>query len=169
MHFYKKLTFLTGRQHWYCMNYYIDEEALRIEEENIFTATELITLLPVCGNGTMDRFFETNNWTTIYFPNQPGIKHSHFASRSSWLKKSIEWIFNNRLGNALDNYFMRLTSNRWTTKEKQQRVNVNGNRMGLCTGKHFSKPNPVYFQKKVLEALNSRLKSDLSGAHYQRK
>jgi hypothetical protein len=157
MHFYKKLTFLTGRQHWYCMNYYIDEEALRIEEENIFTATELITLLPVCGNGTMDRFFETNNWTTIYFPNQPGIKHSHFASRSSWLKKSIEWIFNNRLGNALDNYFMRLTSNRWTTKEKQQRVNVNGNRMGLCTGKHFSKPNPVYFQKKVLDALDSKL------------
>jgi hypothetical protein len=158
MHLFKKLTFLTGRQHWYCMNYYIDEEALLIEEENIFTATELTTLLPVCGNGTMDRFFELNNWTTIYFPNQPGAKHSHYASRSSWLKKATEWLLNNRLGNALDNYFMHLTTRRWVTKEKQQRLTVNGNRMGLCTGKHFSKPNPVYFQKKVLDALEGRYK-----------
>jgi hypothetical protein len=144
------------------MNYYIDEEALRIEEENIFTATELITLLPVCGNGTMDRFFQLNDWTTIYFPNQAGIKHSHYASRSSWLKKATEWLLNNRLGNALDNYLMRLTTRRWMTKEEQQRVNVNGNRMGLRTGKHFSKPNPVYFQKKVLDALEGRYKMLIS-------
>ena len=100
---------------------------------------------------------ELNNLTTIDFPNQPGAKHSHYASRSAWLKKATEWLLNNRLGNALDNYLMRLTSRRWITKEQQQRVNVNGNRMGLCTGKHFSKPNPVYFQKKVLESLNSKL------------
>lgn len=157
MHLFKKLTFLTGHQHWYCMNYYIDEEALRIEEQNVFTATELVTLLPVCGNGTMDRFFEMNNWTTIYFPNQPGPRHSHFASRTSWLKKTTEWLFNNRLGNALDNYLMRITTRRWLKKEQQQRKNVNGNRMGLCNGKHFSKPNPVYFQKKVLDSLEKKL------------
>src|SRR6202022_4223033 len=69
MHLFKKLTFLTGHQGWYCMNYYVDEEALQIEEKNIFTATELITLLPVCGNGTMEEFFRANNWASSYFPN----------------------------------------------------------------------------------------------------
>src|SRR5687767_14585093 len=70
MHLFKKLTFITGHQHWYCMNYYIDEEAMLIEEQNIFTATELITLLPVCGNGAMDRFYDQNHWAADYFPNQ---------------------------------------------------------------------------------------------------
>ena len=51
MHLFKKWSFIRGRQHWYCMNYFVDEEALEIEEKNIFTATELITLLPACGNG----------------------------------------------------------------------------------------------------------------------
>src|SRR5688572_22112099 len=32
MHLFKKLTFLTGHQHYFCMNYYIDEEALLIKE-----------------------------------------------------------------------------------------------------------------------------------------
>ena len=158
MHLFKKFTFITGHQHWYCMNYYIDEEALRIDEQNIFTATELITLLPVCGNGTMDKFFEQNNWTTIYFPNQPATRHSVYASRSSWFKKATEFVLNNRLGNALDNYLMRITSKRWLLKEEQQRLNASGIRMGLHNDKHYSKPNPVYFQKKVLDAFEKKVK-----------
>ena len=43
MHLYKKLTYLRGRQDRYCMNYFIDEEALEIKEKNIFTAVEMIT------------------------------------------------------------------------------------------------------------------------------
>jgi predicted nucleotidyltransferase len=157
MHLFKKLTFITGHQHLYCMNYYIDEEAMRIDEQNIFTATELITLLPVCGNGTMDRFYDQNNWAADYFPNQKMHKQSLFLTRSTWFKRAVEWLLENRLGNALDNVLMRITSRRWMKKEQQQRTNAHGNRMGLHTGKHFSKPNPEYFQRKVLESLEKRL------------
>jgi hypothetical protein len=62
MHLYKKLTFLTGRQHRYCMNYYIDEQALEIVEKNEFTAIEVITLKPFCGNGTVSRARGANVW-----------------------------------------------------------------------------------------------------------
>ncbi|MES1160485.1 MAG: nucleotidyltransferase domain-containing protein, partial [Bacteroidota bacterium] len=68
MHLFKKWSFIRGRQHWYCMNYFLDEEALEIEEKNIFTATELITLLPACGNGGLVRFFDANNWATSFLP-----------------------------------------------------------------------------------------------------
>ena len=34
------------------MNYYIDEEALQISDKNIYTAVEVVTLVPVCGNGS---------------------------------------------------------------------------------------------------------------------
>src|SRR5262249_18548698 len=68
MHLFKKLTYLAGRQHWFCMNYYVDEEAMLIEEKNIFTAIELLTLVPVAGNGTLDSFFHVNAWAMDYFP-----------------------------------------------------------------------------------------------------
>jgi hypothetical protein len=156
MHLFKKLTYLTGRQHWYCMNYYIDEDALRIEEQNIFTATELITLVPVCGNGAISRFYDSNKWTSDYYPNMAVCKPALFGSRSSWFKKAMEWLFNNRLGDAIDNYLMRLTSRRWQHKEEQQRLNANGNRLGLRNSKHVSKPNPVYFHQKILAAYKER-------------
>jgi hypothetical protein len=157
MHLFKKLTFITGHQHWYCMNYYIDEEAMLIEEQNIFTATELITLLPVCGNGTMDRFYDENNWAAEFFPNQQLGRQSILLSRSGWFKKAVEWLFNNKLGNAIDNMLMRITARRWKKKEQLHRTNDHGDRMGICTGKHFSKPNPSYFQKKVLMELEMKL------------
>lgn len=158
MHLFKKLTFLAGKQHWYCMNYYIDEDALNIEEKNIFTAMEMITLLPVYGNGTMEKFFSANDWVTSYYPNytekkatiKSGFVHSRF-------KNAIEFLFNSRAGEWLDNYLMKLTTRRWQEKESAHKLNMRGGRMGLLTGKHFSKPNPAYLQEQVLERYQEKL------------
>lgn len=158
MHFFKKLTFITGHQHWYCMNYFIDEEQLQIEEKNIFIATELITLKPVCGNETIKKFFQANDWAKTYFPNHSfKISDSLTTVPTNKLKRLIEQIFNNRPGNLLDNYLMRLTSKRWKLKEEKQRLNIKGNRMGLKTAKHYCKPNPAFFHEKLLARYNSRL------------
>jgi hypothetical protein len=158
MHLFKKLSFIVGRQHWFCMNYYIDESALIIPEKNIFTATEVVTLLPVCGNGTLKRFFAANDWTQVYFPNYELNKHSYKDPGSSMMKRATESVFNNSLGEWLDNFLMRLTSTRWLQKELSNKTNVKGNRMGLLTGKHFSRPNPVFFQEKVLRQYESKLR-----------
>ena len=157
MHLFKKLTFLTGRQHWYCMNYFVDEEALQIEEQNVFTATELLTLMPVWGNGTMDKFFRANDWVTLYYPNYSTRKSNQQKASANFLKRTVEWLFNNRFGNWLDNYFLRVTTKRWKQKEEKARLNVKGNRMGLRSGKHYSKPNPVFFQRKVLTLYQGKL------------
>lgn len=151
MHFFKKLTFLTGHQHWYCMNYYVDEKSLQIEEKNIFTATELATLMPICGNDTMEKFFEANNWTGSYFPNYI-VKDTVYTNKSSqpFFKKIIESLFNNSLGNRLDNFLMNLTTRRWKEKENKHKLNMRGIRMGLKTNKHYCKPNPSFFHEKVL-------------------
>jgi hypothetical protein len=158
MHLFKKLTYLAGRQHWFCMNYYVDEESLLIEEKNIFTAIELLTLKPVAGNGTLDHFFHVNAWHMDYFPNATRNKDRKKFTRSSWYKKAGEWIFNNRFGDWLDNYLMKLTSKRWKKKEESYKTNIKGGRMGLRTDRHFSKPNPNYFQKKLLELYLQKIK-----------
>lgn len=157
MHIFKKITFLVGRQHWFCMNYYVDEDAMLIEERNVFTATELLTLMPVAGNGTLDNFFHVNAWAMDYFPNAVRNDDRKRFTKFPWYKKTLEWLFDNRFGDMLDNYLMKLTSRRWKKKEENYQLNMKGGRMGLRTGKHFSKPNPHHFQKRILEMYRQKI------------
>ena len=157
MHMFKKLTFLVGRQHWFCMNYYVDEYAMQVHEQNIFTATEVVTLVPVHGNGVLTNFFNANNWVKEYFPNHPVKTGNTVKPKEAFIKRSIEYCLNNSFGEKLDNYLMRVTTRRWKAKEHEQRLNMRGERMGLSTGKHFAKPNPDFFQQKVLSQFQRRL------------
>ncbi len=160
MHLYKKLTFLTGRQHLYCMNYYIDEEAMQIEEKNIFTAMELITLVPVSGNGTMQKFFTANEWATLYYPSYVDkAANSKTSCKKFRLKSMVEALFDNNAGNRIDDYLMRVTSRRWAKKEKHQKLNARGIPMALRTGKHFSKPSPASFQHALLSLYKNKLEA----------
>src|SRR5258708_8464730 len=159
MHLFKKWSFLTGKQHWYCMNYYVDEEALEIEEKNIFTATELITLLPACGNGGLVKFFDANDWATDYFPHYRRRKReAPVYPPPSFLKRTLEKIFDNRAGDRLDDFLPRLTAQRWKNKEDRGVLNGKGDKMSLKTSKHFSRPNPEVFQQKILNIYSDRLK-----------
>jgi hypothetical protein len=156
MHIFKKTTYLFGRQHFYCMNYYIDEEALSIQEKNAFTAIEIATLIPVCGNGSMENFFTANPWIELYYPNYVVDAESRRNSKHSWFKKSMEFLLNVLPVNSLDDYLMKVTTRRWKQKEAEQRLNASGRRMGLHTNKHFSKPNPEHLQRQILELFEKR-------------
>ena len=158
MHLYKKLSYLRGRQSWFCMNYYVDEEALEIKEKNIFTATEMFTLLPASGNGGLVKFFDANDWTTAYFPHYRDRPRQPSApAHSTFLKKALERLFDNRFGDRLDDFLQRLTSRRWKKKEDRGDLNDHGLRISLQNEKHFSRPNPRVFQKKVLSAYTQKL------------
>jgi hypothetical protein len=157
MHIFKKLTFLVGRQHWFCMNYYVDQHALQIHEKNIFTATEVITLVPAEGNGVLTSFFKANNWVSEYFPNQPAKTGSPIKPKERVIKRFIEYCLDNKLGDWLDDYLLNLTSRRWRKKEMQGKRNARGGRMGLFTDKHFARPNPEFFQQKILAQYQSKL------------
>jgi hypothetical protein len=63
----------------------------------------------------------------------------------------LEFVLDNRFGNWLDNYFLKLTSARWQKKEERKKLNVKGERMGMKTDKHFSKPNPIFFHNVLLK------------------
>jgi len=158
LHLFKKNPFLKNRNEHYCMNYFVDEEDLLIEEKNVYTATELFTIIPMAGNGSMKKFFKANTWSFSYFPNRglPTVKED-IKKSSPWFKKLAESILNNKLGDSLDNYLMRLTTRRWKKKEDEQRLNTKGERMGLKTGKHFSKPNPIFFHDWFMGKYEKRI------------
>jgi hypothetical protein len=158
MHLFKKLTFLIGHQHRFCMNYYVDENALEIREKNIFTATELFTLLPMSGDQGLDKFFHANDWAAEYFPGYRERSRKAQETRpASFVKRLFERLLSNRLGNRLENKLRRITDRRWRQKTEQQRRNMNGDVLTLQCGKHYSRPNPEIFQQKVLTRYHSRL------------
>jgi len=157
MHLYKKLTYISGSQHYYCMNYYVDEQALLIEDRSIFSAIEIKTLLPVCGEKAISDFFESNQWTEDYLPACDFRKQSGKEPRKGWIKRAWEWLLNNKAGNKIENYLFRLTQKRWKRKAERGKQNEKGQPMDLLCGKHFALSNPGSLREKVLAAYEEKV------------
>lgn len=157
MHLYKKFSFLLGRQHWFCMNYYVDEAALEIPEKNIFTAMEIVTLIPMHGRTGLQHFMNSNNWTKEYFPlHQASAEHIP-EIKPGLFRRLTEKLLSGRRGDAIDTWLMHLTGKRWQKKTLQQRVNSRGIVMGMALSRHFSKPDPKNFQDKVVDRYENKV------------
>jgi predicted nucleotidyltransferase len=157
MHCFKKLTFLVKKQEWFCMNYYIDEEMLQIKEKNLFTATEVATLLPLRGINSFREFYVSNKWSRNYLPNHI-LRVCHIDElKNSFLKKTIEVIFSNPLGNLLDFLLMKYTAYRWSRKTKNLKLNKRGIVMSMDISRHYAKPHPDNFQKNLMQAYEKKI------------
>jgi predicted nucleotidyltransferase len=157
MHCFKKLTFLFKKEHYFCMNYYIDEQDLQIHEKNIYTAIEVATLMPLHGESVFEQFYLINGWTRDYLPNKCLRVATAKPVKRSLLKRSVEWLFNNSVGNSIDGMLMRITAKRWLKKMQQKKRNNHGIIMAMDTGKHYSKPDPVNFQAKLIASYQNKV------------
>ncbi len=151
---FKKL-FLFDSHKYFCVNYFVDTVHLEIEEKNLFTATETVTLLPMYGRDWYEQFCAANAWAWAYFPNfLPRPTADIPAQRFSFLKKTAEWLLNNRLGNWLDRQCMRSTVGYWHRKFRHfDQATFDS---ALKSRRYVSKHHPLNFQKKVLEAYAKR-------------
>lgn len=157
MHCFKKLTFLVNKQHCFCMNYYIDEQELEIREKNIYTATEIVTLIPIQGDTTFADFFTANAWTRNYLPNHIMRVSTAKELKSRWLKSSIEFLLNNRFGDWLDSRLMKVTAGRWSIKTQEKRMNSRGIVLAMDVNKHYAKPDPNNFQFKLISRYETKI------------
>jgi hypothetical protein len=157
LHLFKKITFLFNQQDCFCMNYFIDEAEPGILEKNIYTAIEVATILPLRGSGIFEMFYKVNGWTKKYFPNKYMRISSAKEIKKTWFRTITEKMLDNKLGNLLDTFLMKLTAKSWNAKTRKQKRNSKGILMSMHTGKHFSKPNPANFQKKILQRYEKSL------------
>ncbi len=157
LHIFKKLTFIVRKQSYFCMNYFVDEKDPAIMEKNIYTAMEVATVLPLRDNGTFEQFFKANSWASVFFPNKflhtPTVK----KTGKSWVKSLIEKSLNNRFGDSMDNFLMNQTAKSWNAKTQSNKTDNKGMLMSMHVGRHFSKPNPEVFQKKILQSYEDSL------------
>lgn len=154
---FKKI-FLFNSYKYFCINYFIDSSHLEIEEKNLFTATELTTMIPMFGNGMKVKFFQSNQWVGSYYPNfKTSATTNQKDSSKSLLKGFMEWILNNRLGNWLDTYLMKLT-NRHRERRFGNGYSETDYQLVFKATKGISKHHPNNFQKKVAKEFEQRKK-----------
>lgn len=150
MHAFKKLTYLVNKQDCFCMNYYVDEKQMEIAEKNIYTAIEIVTLIPLQGDAIIEKFYAANTWTHQLLPNKIMRVSSAKPLKFNVLKQLIEVVFNNRFGDTIDNLLMKITAKRWLKKTRLNKLNAHGGIMAMATGKHYAKPDPENFQTRLL-------------------
>jgi predicted nucleotidyltransferase len=157
LHLLKKLSFVTGSQHLFCMNYFVDTDALEIAEQNIFTAVEVITLLPMHGPEVLQRFADANQWTVRFFPQPPMDTAMARPVKKGWLARMIQKLLDGGSGNRLDQWLMKVTDRRWQQKARRNQLNSRGIKMSMVASRHCSKPNPANFQQKVVRQYEEKM------------
>jgi hypothetical protein len=101
-----------------CPNYLLSVDALAIPLRNLYTAHELLQMVPVAGEATYSRMLEANRWTAAFLPNvhpsrPPGEGPGPVGGA---LARLAETALRGRLGNALELRLRRLQTGRLRRK-----------------------------------------------------
>jgi hypothetical protein len=150
-----KKVFLLNSRKYFCLNYFIDEENLKIVDENIFTATEVAFLLPVYNAALFKKFKEVNSWTLNHYSTDQIIVDFNPVTTNSSLKKLLEKLLSSGWADRLDLFFMRLTHKRWQRKFKD--FPIDKLELTMRSNRGISKHHPRDFQNKVLNEYHKRI------------
>jgi hypothetical protein len=153
-----KRVFLFNSHKYFCVNYFIDTQNLEISDKNLFTATELTTLIPTCNTSLHRKLMQANPWVKGFFPNTllETVSGETIPANNSLVKRSIEKIFQGKLGDKLDGYCFKITIAKW--KKKFKNFSDTEFELNLRSKKNVSKHHPRGFQIKVLKALDEKVK-----------
>ncbi|WP_133259502.1 nucleotidyltransferase domain-containing protein [Pseudochryseolinea flava] len=155
---YKRI-FLFNSYKYFCVNYFVDFDHLEIEEKNLFTATELATVIPLYGAEYYHRLHNSNTWLGSYFPNYSKRPTQDVpSSATNWFTRTVENLMNVLGGNKLEEYFMKITMNRW------QRVHGDSYgsddfKIAFKSKKYASKNHPRHYQKKIISLYAEKLQA----------
>lgn len=153
LHLFKKLTFLFGQQHKFCMNYFIDESALEIKERNYFVAIELATLIAVKGFAINELLHKKNTWLKHFLPNAYMRNTLPLELNKPILKTIAENLFNMAYAANLNVALMQFTDKLWQRKWRRKNYPMQDYCQAFKTRINVSKNHPANYQKIVLRHL----------------
>lgn len=160
LHFYKKFTFLRGNEHYYCMNYFVDETALEIDQKNIYAAIETVTLIPVYNKQLISKLKDNNTWVADFLPNETYNEDLRFLidKRKESLKIFFEKFMEFFNASAINRKLMTITDKKWRRKWNRKGYPMESYDQAFYTTINISKNHPANFQYQILDALENEKK-----------
>lgn len=154
---FKRLFFFNSHK-YFCCNYFVDVDHLQIEEKNLFTATELATLIPLFGDRLHKKMIEVNPWLKKFFPNYEIDPVHHFTERTKPLKILLERILAANFFDRVERLFMQMTLKRWK-RLYEKKYNANDFNIAFKSNEHVSKNHPNHYQLKVMRCYDEKLRN----------
>ncbi len=111
---FKKI-FLLNNKKFFCLNYFITEDALEIHDQNVYTAAEIAHVKPLISDHLFSAFLNSNDWIRSYFPNWKlnGASSAKMIPNNSIIARILEIPFNGKLGQKVDGFLMRMMYHVW--------------------------------------------------------
>ena len=154
-----KRVFLANSHKHFCVNYFIDEKHLEIEEKNLFTATELATVIPLYGSKQYENLQGVNSWLVEFFPNYTPRSISDVPpSKLSWPKKVFEKLISLFFANTVEKYLQNATRSRWK-RLYEKSYSASDFKVAFKSKPHASKNHPRNFQRTIIEVYDEKLRS----------
>ncbi len=153
---YKRLFLFNSHKH-FCVNYFVDHDHLEIEEKNLFTATELATVIPLYGGQYYEQLQQKNSWLKLRFPNYQSRSIEGVPSGNSrWIKRVLEKSIDLFGGNQIEKLFLYLTERRWRKLYGEEYLSSDF-KVAFKTKTYASKNHPNHYQRKVMELHKQKL------------
>lgn len=158
-----KRIFLLGSKKYFCVNYFVDEANMEIPDKNIFTATEVSSIIPLQGSQACEEFMRQNDWYRAFYPNMhvpnSQVPEDQFVKRLS--KSLIEPLFFENQAEKLDKYFMKRTYKRWTSMYGKGYTDAEFE-LAFRTHRGTSKNHNKNYQKRVLQTIENNINQVIS-------
>lgn len=157
-----KKVLLLNRKKYFCVNYYLDEDHLTLDDRNYYTATEIAHLKPLFNTRLYLKYINANSWISEFFPNYRifAMQTVRASERSSVLQPLFELPFRGRWADRLDARLMKYMKRTWksrypqyndATRERIFRCNISESR--AYVGNFSEKVLDIYRRKLQAHSL----------------
>ena len=151
-----KKTVLINSKKYFCINYFIDTRHLKIPDENLFTATEIVSVIPVYNYELYREFLNVNNWIKQYYPNKnPHSDKKVMVPKNERLKKALEFLMGGWPGKQLEKFCFNITLKYRKRKFKHLREADFINALRATKG--VSKHHPESSQERILQGYKHKI------------
>lgn len=141
-----KKAFLFNSKKYFCINLLRDEKHLRFAKDNVYIATEIVSLKPMTSRDHFDILKTENNWITKYFPNaEPLMTNAGMTSELTVFERILNTFLGDKFEEWCRNLFVQHV-------EKQQNLR----NAHFETSAHSSAYFPDSMESKILSHYNSK-------------
>ena len=153
---YKKIFLFNSRKH-FCVNYFLDTDNFKLQDHNVFTATELLFATPLYNSQLYNELLVSNSWVMNFLPAFGSRKNAVVAGpeKSNSVKSFLEFVLGGKAGHWINSICMKIFSAWWERKFKQ--MDPERYKRDMRSAKGVSKHHPNNFRDKILQEHRNKM------------